>query len=172
MGEHFQELGYEGNRTGKQRNKGMCSQLETSFSQIPGEVLGDELHHRAAHTLREEGRPLYTPAADISQGHFSEGNICDGYQLWMKNTACHISKQRMLQPSSHHIIVTPTVSTEEIQDGGRMPPQSSSQSCSHPWQCTLRWENAEYWSQIPEVHIKGMIWVSPDSCIFPYTEKH
>ena len=110
----------------------MCSQLETSFSLIPGEARGDELHQRVALTLRAEGRPLYTSAADISQGHFSEGNICDGYQLWMKNTACHISKQRMVQPSSHHTIVTPTVSPEGIHDGGRMPPQSSSQSCSHP----------------------------------------
>ena len=70
----------------------MCSQLETSFSLIPGEALGAELHHRVTHTLREKGWPLYILAADISQGHFSEGNICDGYHLWMKN----ISKQRML----------------------------------------------------------------------------
>ena len=28
-----------------------------------------------------------------------------------------------------------------------------------------------YWSQIAEVHVKGMISVSPDSCIFPYIEK-
>ena len=29
-----------------------------------------------------------------------------------------------------------------------------------------------HWPQIAEVHIKGMISVSPDSCIFPYLEKH
>ena len=28
-----------------------------------------------------------------------------------------------------------------------------------------------YWPQIAEVYIKGMISVSPDSCIFPYMEK-
>ena len=32
-------------------------------------------------------------------------------------------------------------------------------------------ENTGHWSQIPEVHIKGMASVSPDSCISPYTEK-
>ena len=29
----------------------------------------------------------------------------------------------------------------------------------------------DYWPQITEVHIKGVISVSPDSCIFPYKEK-
>ena len=29
----------------------------------------------------------------------------------------------------------------------------------------------EYWLQIGDVHIKGMISVSPDSCIFPYIEE-
>ena len=28
-----------------------------------------------------------------------------------------------------------------------------------------------YWPQMAEVHIKGMISVSPDSCILPYIEK-
>ena len=31
-------------------------------------------------------------------------------------------------------------------------------------------KNTEYWPQIAEVHIKGMISISPDSCIFPYME--
>ena len=29
----------------------------------------------------------------------------------------------------------------------------------------------EYWLQIGDVHIKEMISVSPDSCIFPYIEE-
>ena len=33
------------------------------------------------------------------------------------------------------------------------------------------WGNSGYWAQVAEVHIKGMISVSPDSCIFPYIEK-
>ena len=34
------------------------------------------------------------------------------------------------------------------------------------------WKITGHWSQIAEVHIKEIISVSPDSCIFPYTEKH
>ena len=33
-------------------------------------------------------------------------------------------------------------------------------------------KSTEYWPQIAETHIKGIISVSPDSCIFPYIEKH
>ena len=29
-----------------------------------------------------------------------------------------------------------------------------------------------YWTQITEVHIKGMFSVNPNSCIFLYVEKH
>ena len=32
------------------------------------------------------------------------------------------------------------------------------------------WKRTGYWPQI-EVHIKGMISMSPDTCTFPYTEK-
>ena len=34
------------------------------------------------------------------------------------------------------------------------------------------WEKTWYQPWIARVHIKGMITVSPDSCIFPYIEKH
>ena len=33
-------------------------------------------------------------------------------------------------------------------------------------------ENTGYWPQIAKVHIKRTISVNPDSCIFPYLEKH
>ena len=33
-------------------------------------------------------------------------------------------------------------------------------------------QTAGCWPQIAEMHVKGMISVSPDSCIFPYIEKH
>ena len=37
--------------------------------------------------------------------------------FWMKNVACHISKQRILQPSSHKSLQQPlTVHPEGIQD--------------------------------------------------------
>ena len=34
------------------------------------------------------------------------------------------------------------------------------------------WKNPGYWPQIAEMHMKGMISVSPDSWIFPYIEKN
>ena len=33
-------------------------------------------------------------------------------------------------------------------------------------------ESTGYWPQRAEVQIKGIISLSPESCIFPYTEKH
>ena len=45
----------------------------------------------------------------------------------------------------------------------------------HPRLCTLRGvrmeNNPGYWPQLVKVHIKGMISLSPDFCIFPYIEK-
>ena len=58
--------------------------------------------------------------------------------LWMKNIACRISKQRMLQPSSHHSTAAPRVSPEGTQDGSRMPAIKSSDTVATPRQCTLK----------------------------------
>ena len=89
-----------------------------------------------------------------------------------KNVACHISKQRMLQPSSHHIRATPKGSPEGTQDTNRMPAIKPLQP---PRNSAPRgdsgWENTGFWPRIAEVHIKGMISTSPDFCIFPYIEK-
>ena len=68
----------------------------------------------------------------------------------MKKTSCCISKQRLLQPSSHQI----TSALTGALDGA-------------PWGDS-GWENTGYWSQIAAVHIKGMISVSPDSYVSPY----
>ena len=38
-----------------------------------------------------------------------------------RNTACHISKHQMRQPSSHHIPAVPAVSPEGTQHGNLMP---------------------------------------------------
>ena len=93
----------------------------------------------------------------------------------MKNVPCHISKQRMLQPSSHRIIATPMVSPAGTQDGDKWAAHCQALShCSHPQLCTLRtlrMVKSRILAQIAEVHIKGIISVSPDSCIFPYIEK-
>ena len=93
-----------------------------------------------------------------------------------QNVVCHISKQRMLQPSSHYIKLPRmwALSPEGTQDGDKWAagcplPSPSSRQLLQPSQiCT--WENSGYWPQIAEVHIKGMVLVSPDSCICPYIE--
>ena len=67
------------------------------------------------------------------------------------------------------------VNPEGSQEGNEYPSSRSPQSAA-----TLHgelWghsgcENTEHWTQIAEVHIKGMISVSPNSGIFPYIEKH
>ena len=54
----------------------------------------------------------------------------------------------------------------------RIPAITQPSDCSH----SLRWaqdvKNTRYWPQTAEMHMKGMISVSPDFCIFPYIEKH
>jgi len=58
-------------------------------------------------------------------------------------------KQTMLQPLSHHITVARTVSPAETQN-------AKSTGC---------------WAKVGEVHVKGIISVNPNPCIFPYIEK-
>ena len=66
----------------------------------------------------------------------------------MKNTSCHINKQRMLQPSSHHTTAFPEGSLEGTQDRNGMPAIQQYNSCSHPhgtsWGDT-GWESTGYW---------------------------
>ena len=45
--------------------------------------------------------------------------------VWMKNITCHISKQRMLQPSNHHITASWTVSPRELRIETGCPPSST-----------------------------------------------
>ena len=56
----------------------------------------------------------------------------------MKNIACHIGKQRMWQPSSHHITATLMVSPEGTQDGNMMPTIKSSDTAATPQRSTAR----------------------------------
>ena len=71
----------------------------------------------------------------------ADGEPVSPREVRREKNICHLAAIR-LQP-------LPTVSPKEAQDV----------------------KNTEYWPQIAEVSIKGMILVSPDSCIFPYTEK-
>ena len=59
---------------------------------------------------------------------------------------------------------------EESQGGKEYQPSSSHQMAATPY--SESWENSgckntRYWPQIAEVHVKGMISVCPDPCIFP-----
>ena len=74
--------------------------------------------------------------------------------LWAEkwNVACHISKQRMSQSSA--------IAAIRLRQRWAGEPWGKS-GC----------ENTGYWPQRAEVHIKGMISVSLDSCLFPYIEK-
>ena len=47
----------------------------------------------------------------------------------------------------------------------------SSHPSGEPWG-HLGLESTGYWPQVAELQVRRMISVSPDSCIFPYTEKH
>lgn len=57
-----------------------------------------------------------------------------------KHATCHISKQRILQLSSHHLRTTLTVRREEAQDKNRMP-TSKHRHCSH-----TPYEERDSWS--------------------------
>lgn len=52
--------------------------------------------------------------------------------IWTWDTACPVSKQRMLQPSSHHITMAPMVSHKETQNRNRMPTIKQSVIASTP----------------------------------------
>ena len=57
----------------------------------------------------------------------------------MKNVACRFSKQRMLQPSSHHITDPQPVNPRGTQDGDKWAAHCQALShCSNPQLCTLR----------------------------------
>ena len=53
---------------------------------------------------------------------------------------------------------------------------SSHQTATTPYNEAPRkfrmWKNSRHWPQDSKMHIIGTISVSPDSCIFPYTEKY
>ena len=71
------------------------------------------------------------PGPFILEYHFGSVNE--------KNSACHISKQGMLQLSSHHHITTwPMVSPEGTQDKNSMPAIKPSVTAAPPTLCTLK----------------------------------
>ena len=53
----------------------------------------------------------------------------------------------------------------------RMPATQQPPAAASPLR-RLRMRKHGYWPHTAEVHSKGMLSVSPDSCVFPYIKKH
>ena len=85
--------------------------------------------------------------------------------VWTTNATNHISKQKMLQTSSHHMTATWSGSPEETQNEHKERLPSSCQLLqTRPTvhSGNSGWEDTGHWPQIAEVHLKGMTAVSPD----------
>ena len=82
----------------------------------------------------------------------------------------------MLQPSNHHITTALMVGSEGTQDRNTMSATKLSNTAATPTivhlEETQDEEKTGHWPQRAGVHIKGMISMSPEFCIFPYIEKH
>ena len=65
------------------------------------------------------------------------------------------------------------MSSKGTQKGEEYLQSSNHQAAATPYNEPQQSSGYEkYWPQIDEVYMKGMISLSPDSCIFPYVEKH
>ena len=89
--------------------------------------------------------------------------------------SCRISKQRMSLSST----IAATMDDELVSPEGTQEGKNSCHLAAIRLQPipTVSPEETQdlkmgLWPQIAEMHIKGMISVSPNSCIFPDTEKH
>ena len=93
------------------------------------------------------------------------------------NTCCHINKQKL----SHSSAIAATTDGElmspgETQEGVGISSRNKPVGIRlQPLPVVNLKETQDvktgYWTQITEVHIKGMVSVSPNSCIFLYVEK-
>ena len=109
-----------------------------------------------------------------------QSTTTNGPVMW--RNAATLSVNRMVQPSSHLMTASlgelctgcPPSSHQLMQLPPPPPPPPHPSSLNQ--QCTLKTQDEDripgYWPQIADMRIKGMISVSPDSCILPYIEKH
>ena len=87
---------------------------------------------------------------------------------WLSNWT-HAHTHTHTQHTHYFIAVLITIARRII------PEILQTSECSHSlWWAPrkLRMWKTGYWPRIAEMHMKGMVSVSPDSCIFPYIEKH
>ena len=97
------------------------------------------------------------------------------------NTACHVSQQRMSQAEGIAATTRPQpppaselVSPEELRKEKNNLPFGNQQTAVIPHgepRGNSGCENTGSWPYISKLHIKGMISVNPDCCIFSYLEK-
>ena len=83
------------------------------------------------------GRAIMPPAPTFNKPSAIVMKV--GLPLWMRNIACHISKQRMLQPSSHHIAASLMVEPWGHSRWKQVAHHQAVSCCSQPpppW-CTL-----------------------------------
>ena len=85
-----------------------------------------------------------------------------GEGLWNENISCHINQQEMSQPSvisdvnkGSHPVDAATPNSDHRGAGGMQE---------------ARWTMKQDWPWRAEVPKTGMNSVSPEACIFPYTE--
>ena len=96
-----------------------------------------------------------------------------GYEQRM--LPCHFCKQSRLQPESHQPlqqapVVYPEGNSRWRKTGCPMPQVTQPPPTVHP-KGNSRWRKIRHWLYIVKMYIKGIISMSPDSCIFPYKKK-
>ena len=116
--------------------------------------------------------------------HSPEGHIWKGRgavlllktaHMEIKLLLPHQLKKKKKDVAVINDLATLMVNLEGTQNGKKECLPSSHQSVvthSGAVRGNSGWENTGYWSQTAKMNIKGMISVSPESCISPYIEKH
>lgn len=120
------------------------------------------------HRVRRTTEPRFSP-------HLRTNMITvKSFLLWKDNVPALSPKQRVLRSSllyPHNHWETEGLRVEALRWAAHC---QSLCHCSFPRSAPWgdsRWERTGHWPQTAEVHIKGIVSMSPDYCIFPYTEK-
>ena len=83
--------------------------------------------------LGPQRSPSQQPLGPGASTDRAGSNCSYSLELCLNRCHCHVSKQRMLQPSSHLRTATPMVSPEGTQAGNRMPTVSQPAAADTPY---------------------------------------